>query len=100
MAVAADQGLARTHADPHLCDIGANGPPLPRSLPDAAQADGLAIPAIEAEDPVGLGDGIPALDIGERLTRLDALANGAAIELGVEPWHCSGMKPISISFLL
>jgi hypothetical protein len=81
MAVAAYQGLARTHADPHLGDIGANRPPLPRSLPDAAQADGLTIPAVETEHPVGFGDGIPSLDIGERLPGLDALTNGAAIEL-------------------
>src|SRR5690242_8232482 len=84
MAVPADQGLARTHADPHLCDIGANGTALPRSLPDAAQADGFAIPAVEAKDPIGFGDGIPALDIREPLSGLDALADGAAIELGGE----------------
>src|SRR4030095_12459184 len=84
MAVPADQGLARPHADPYLGDIGTNGPPLLRSLPDATQADRLAIPAIEDKDSVVFGDGIPALDIGERLSGLDALADGAAIELGGE----------------
>src|SRR5690242_20463468 len=92
MAVAADQGLARTHADSHLGDIGANGTALPRSLPDAAQAYGFAIPAVEAKHPIGLGNGIPALDIGERLPRLHALSNGPAIELGGESAALFGAK--------
>src|SRR5262249_27677384 len=82
MAVAADQGLAGAHPDPHLGDIGACGSPSPWSFPDAAQADGLAIPAVEAEHPIGLGDRIPALDIGEPLPGLPPLADGPAIELG------------------
>jgi len=36
-----------------------------RSLPDAVDMGGLAAPPVEPKDPVGLGNGEPALDIGE-----------------------------------
>ena len=38
---------------------------VPSGLP-LLQALGLAVPAVKAEDAIGLGKGEPALDIGER----------------------------------
>ncbi len=46
--------------------IGAAVFPLPGSLPDALVRHGLPDPGVKAEDPVGLGDDMPALDVGER----------------------------------
>ncbi len=39
---------------------------LPGPLPDALDRHGPPVPGVKAKDPVGLGDGMPALDVGQR----------------------------------
>ena len=53
------------HSDPHPGDIDRQegAPVLPGK--DAFGFDGLPVPAVKPEDPVGLRDGVPALEIGE-----------------------------------
>src|SRR5689334_9407202 len=62
------QGIAGAHLDSHPHGIGARPGLAPRLLPDAFGPDRLPVPAIEAEDAIGLGYGMPALDIGEGFT--------------------------------
>ncbi len=64
---------------------------LARLTPDAAfrlgnapQRNRLALPAVVPEDPVGLGDHHPALNVADLASALFALANLAAIEGGGE----------------
>jgi len=53
-------------------------------LGDAAHGDGLALPAVKTKNPVGLGDGEPALDIRHLPATLLALADVGPIEGGGE----------------
>ena len=64
-----DDGCAiGLHGNPHPGDI--DGEEGAAVLPGqhAFGFDGLPAPAVKAEDPVGLRDGVPALDIGELAT--------------------------------
>ncbi len=59
----------RQHPGPHPYadpgDIGTGAPVPLHPLPDTLHRHGLPVPGVIAEDPVGLRDGMPALDIGE-----------------------------------
>ena len=55
----------RLHSETHPGDIDGEerAPGLPRY--DALGFDGLSGPAVKADDPVGLRDGIPAIEVGQ-----------------------------------
>ena len=53
-------------------------------LGDAADRDGLLLPAVESKDPVGLSHRKPPLDIGDLPAALLPLADVGAIEWGGE----------------
>ena len=82
--LAADDRLAGAHPDSHPCSIGAHSWLAFRLGPDALGPRRLPIPAIEAEDAIGLGDYMPTLDIGERAAAQLAGPYMLAIELARE----------------
>ena len=65
IAVPDHEVLVGSDRDPDLGHVdGVEGAPvLPRQ--DTARFQGLSVPPIEAEDPIGLGNGMPALDVGQ-----------------------------------
>ncbi len=65
-ALPADLVIPSAHLDPNPGYIGTAVLPLPGALPDAFVRHGLAVPGIKPEDSVGIGNDMPALDIGER----------------------------------
>src|SRR5260221_3105148 len=78
---AADDRLASAHPDPYPCGVGAHSWLALRLGPDALGPRRLAIPAIKAEDSVGLGNDMPAFDIGERAPPQLAGPHVLAVEL-------------------
>lgn len=66
---------------PHPGGIGAGLGLAPPVLPDAFGPEGLPVSAVEAEQPVGLVDGVPAVDIGERHPVMLARADVLLLEL-------------------
>ena len=56
-AIAVDDGATRSHADAHARDVGAGCLAVASAVPDAGCRNCLPIPAVKAEDAVGLGDG-------------------------------------------
>ena len=67
VAVADDGAAGRAHGDPHPGGVDRGKAAARLAAEQALGLDGLAVPAVEAEDAVGLGQHIPALDIGEFL---------------------------------
>ena len=65
MAFADDGCAVGMHGDPHPGDIDRQEGAAVLAGKDAFGFDRLPVPAVEAEDPVGLRDGVPALEIGE-----------------------------------
>src|ERR1035437_1267155 len=55
----------RMNGDPNSCDVDHQETPAVLAGKDTFGFDGLPVPAIKPEDPVGLRDGVPALEIGE-----------------------------------
>ena len=65
MALADDGCAVRLHGDPHPGDVDGKESALVLAGKDAFGFDRLPAPAVKAEDPVGLRDGVPALEISE-----------------------------------
>ena len=63
------------------------------TLGHAADGDGLALPAVKAKDPIGLGDGDPSLHVGDLPAALLALADVGPIEGGGESGELLGGEP-------
>ena len=55
----------RLHGEPHPGDIDGEEGALGLPGQDALGFDGLSGPAVKAEDPVGLRDRVPALEVGQ-----------------------------------
>jgi hypothetical protein len=65
MALPDDGRAIRLHGHPHPGEIdGKEGAPVLAGQ-HAAGFQRFPAPAIKAEDPVGLGDGVPALQVGQ-----------------------------------
>ena len=65
MALTNDGCPIRMHGDPHPGDIDRQERAAVFAGKDAFGFDRLPVPAVKAEDPVGLRDGVPALEIGQ-----------------------------------
>ena len=63
----------------------------------AAGLDRLPVPAIKPEDPIGLRDRVPALDIGQLAAIGLARADMPVIELRRSACTCFAEKPITLS---
>src|SRR5262249_20020884 len=78
-----DCDSARPYANPNLCCVSHCMVPVSHARPDAVGGNRLPIPGVIAKNSIGLGDNMPAFDIGEdgvlRPARLDVLR----IELGL-----------------
>ena len=74
----------RLHRETHPGDVDGQEGTLGLPGEHALGFDGLSGPAVKAEDPVGLRDGVPALDIGQLpamgLPAADVAAAGLALE--------------------
>src|SRR6516164_1617188 len=65
MTLADDRGALRRNRQPHPGDIDGKEGAFVLSGEHTAGFNGLSRPAIKAKDAVGLGDGVPALEITE-----------------------------------
>ena len=84
----ADDGCAiRLHGNSHPGDIDREKGPAIFPGQDAFGVDGLPAPSVETEDPIGLRDRVPALDIGELATMDLAVADIAMIEISPQRLH-------------
>ena len=92
-----DGGAIGLNGDAHPGDIDRDVSPTVFSGEYAFGFDGLSAPAIEAKDPVGLRDRIPALDIGELAAMGLACANTTVIEIVPQRRVCLAEKPITVS---
>ena len=87
----------RLHGDPHPGDIDGQERALGLPGQDALGFDGLSGPAVKAEDPVGLRDGVPALQIGQLPAMGLPGADMAAAGLRRSACSCFAEKPITAS---
>src|SRR5215471_12167226 len=82
-----DCDRARPYTNPDLCCVSHCMVPVSHARPDAVGGNRLSIPGVIAKNSIGLGDNMPAFDIGEdgvlRLARLDVFG----IELGLQALH-------------
>ena len=83
-ALAHDRGATGPDRHPHLGGIEAGGLAALQLGPQAARRQRGAVPAVVAEDPVGLGDDVPALDIGDRRAVAGPGLDMAIAELGLQ----------------
>jgi len=63
----------------------------------AAGLEGLSIPTVKAEDSIGLGDGVPTLEIGQRATIGFAGSDMTVIGVATYARSCFAEKPIILS---
>ena len=59
-----------SHDNANTGEIGGGEIRAHRLAPDAFKPDGFPVPCVVAEDPVGLGNGVPAFQIGKFLPRM------------------------------
>ena len=69
-ALSDDRGLASAHPNAHPRYIRTNVEPVAHAFPDTVGHCSFAVPRIETEDAVRLGDGMPALNVGQGPPRL------------------------------
>ena len=98
MAFSDDGRAIRMHGDPNSGDIDRQEGAAVLTGKYAFGFNGLPVPAIKPEDPVGLRDGVPALEIGE----LAAVGfTGADMASGqvdaAASCTCFAEKPITVS---
>ena len=109
-AALADQGRQASggDGDAHTGGVGdapagllvsarASGTDQPFGLGDAADGDGLALPAIEAKDAVRLRDHLPAFGVTHPAAALLPLADVGPIEWGGERRELLGGEPGGLS---
>ena len=97
MALANDGCTIRMHGDPHPGDIDREECAAVFAGKHAFGLDGLPVPAVKAEDPVGLRDGVPAFEIGQLPAMGLTGADMAAIRLRRSACTCFAEKPITVS---
>ena len=98
MALPDDGCAVRLHGDPDPGDIDGEEGAAVLAGQDAFGFDGLPAPAVKAEDPVGLRDGVPALEIGEFAAM--GLSGADMAMIGLPPQRqrtCFAEKPITVS---
>src|SRR4029078_1214286 len=83
-ALTHDRNIASAHLDAPLGRVETPRLSALLSLPDAARRYRLPVPALVAEDAVGLGDGVPALDIPKGGGIAGTHAYVAIAQLGVQ----------------
>ena len=64
MAFSNDSSAIGMHGDPNSCDVDRQECAAVLAGKDAFGLDRLPAPAVKPKDPVGLRDGVPALEIG------------------------------------
>src|SRR6266567_2388110 len=83
-SIAINRHTISAHANAHPRSIGTGFWIASPVFPDAVRPDHLAIPAVETEHAVCLGDGMPSLDIGDRLRPQFPRLHVFAVELARE----------------
>src|SRR5437588_5543643 len=87
VALADHSPIASPHRNAHLGDINGMETAVVLPIQYALALDRLTIPAIEAKDTIGFGNGVPALDVGQRpALKLPGVDIGA-IQLALERSH-------------
>ena len=97
MALTNDCGAIRMHGDADSRDVDSKEGAAALAGKDAFGFDCLAVPAVKPEDPVGLRDRVPALEIGELAAMGLTGADIAMTGLRRSACSCRAEKPITVS---